>query len=82
MHADLHDCWRKRPQRWNADQQIRELLAVINAQDAGLSKLTKRFSAANAKKLLAAPLDRIELAARLPYEQLDQLTMEMLMGVR
>ena len=31
----------------------------------------------------AAPLDRVELAkAPLPYEQLDQLTMEVLMGVR
>ena len=70
-------------QRWNNDQQIKELLAVINAQDVGLSKLTKRFSPGNAQKLLAAPLDRIELAkARLPYEQLDQLTMEVLMGVR
>ena len=34
-------------------------------------------------KLLEAPLDRVELAkARLPYEELDQLTMEVLMGVR
>ena len=32
---------------------------------------------------LAAPLDRIELAkAPLPYEKLDQLTMEVIMGVR
>jgi hypothetical protein len=54
----------------------------INVQDASLSKLTKKFSAGNAKKLLDAPLDRIELAkARLPYEALDQLTMEILMGV-
>ncbi|HWE95687.1 MAG TPA: xylose isomerase [Tepidisphaeraceae bacterium] len=69
--------------RWNADKEIQGLLNVINVQDAGLSKLTKKYSSANAKKLLAAPLDRVELAkARLPYEQLDQLTMEVLMGVR
>lgn len=69
--------------RWNADREIQQLLREINAGDAGLSKLTKKFSAGNAKKLLAAPLDRVELAkARLPYERLDQLTFEVLTGVR
>ncbi len=73
----------EKAQRWNADQQIKELLGVINKQDAAMSKLTKKFSAGNAKKLLEAPLDRVELAKdRLPYEQLDQLTMEILMGAR
>ncbi len=57
-------------------------LPALGADDA-MSKLTKSFSEANAKKLLAAPLDRVGLAkARLPYEQLDQLTMEIIMGVR
>jgi xylose isomerase len=74
---------KERAARWNADKEIQGLLKEINVEDAGLSKLTKRFSAGNARKLLEAPLDRIELAkARLPYEQLDQLTMEVLMGVR
>jgi xylose isomerase len=68
--------------RWNADKEIQGLLRSIN-QDDSIGKLTRKFSAGNAKKLLAAPLDRIELAGeRLPYEQLDQLTMELLMGVR
>jgi xylose isomerase len=68
--------------QWNANKKIQALLEEINVQDAALSKLTKKFSAGNAKKLLDAPLDRIELAkARLPYEALDQLTMEILMGV-
>jgi xylose isomerase len=69
--------------KWNADAEIQGLIQEINAKDAGLSKLTQKYSSANAAKLHAAPLDRIELAkARLPYEQLDQLTMEVLMGVR
>jgi xylose isomerase len=69
--------------RWNADKEIRQLLAEINVGDANYEKLTKKFSAGNAKKLLASPLDRVELAkARLPYERLDQLTMEVIMGVR
>jgi xylose isomerase len=69
--------------KWNSDKEIQGLVSLINAQNTDLSKLTKKFSEANAKKLLAAPLDRVELAkARLPYEKLDQLTMEVLMGVR
>jgi xylose isomerase len=68
---------------WNENQQIKELLAVINKQDVAMSKLTKKFSVGNAKKLLDAPLDRVELAKdRLPYEQLDQLTMQVLMGAK
>jgi xylose isomerase len=73
---------KEKAQRWNADKEIQSLLRQINQDDA-ISKLTKKFSEGNAKKLLDAPLDRIELAkSRLPYEQLDQLTMEVLMGVR
>ena len=42
-----------------------------------------RIRAASAKALLRAPLNRVKLAeAPLPYEKLDQLTMEVLMGVR
>jgi xylose isomerase len=69
--------------RWNEDREIQALLSVINAQEPNLSKLTKKFSPGAAQKLLAAPLDREQLAsARLPYEELDQLTMEVIMGVR
>ncbi|HWB54695.1 MAG TPA: hypothetical protein VG722_10900, partial [Tepidisphaeraceae bacterium] len=69
--------------RWNADREIQGLLKKINVEDAGLSRLTRKFSASNAKQLLASPLDRVRLAeSPLPYEKLDQLTMEVLMGVR
>ncbi|HEY1685140.1 MAG TPA: xylose isomerase [Tepidisphaeraceae bacterium] len=68
---------------WNADREIQGLLKQINVEDTGMSRLTRKFSASNAKQLLAAPLDRVQLAdAPLPYEKLDQLTMELLMGVR
>src|SRR5688500_13862502 len=70
-------------QRWNADREIQQLRQEINVGDVNYEKLTKKYSEGNAKKLLDAPLDRVELAkARLPYERLDQLTMEILMGVR
>jgi len=69
--------------RWNQDAEIQGLLKQINVEDNGLSKITKKYSPEGAAKLLNAPLDRVELAkAPLPYEKLDQLTMEVLMGVR
>jgi xylose isomerase len=69
--------------KWNADGEIMALLTQINKQDGELSALTKKFSPQNASKLLAAPLDRGTLAAApLPYEMLDQLTLEVLMGIR
>jgi xylose isomerase len=69
--------------RWNADSEIQQIVKTINVQDAALSKLTKKYSKSNAARLLDASLDRVELAAApLPYERLDQLTMEVLMGVR
>ena len=73
----------EKAKRWNEDKEIQQLLKDINVQDQGLSKLTREYSPANAKKLLESPLDREELAkARLPYERLDQLTMEIIFGTR
>ena len=77
-----YEILRDKAKRWNADKEIQQLLKVINVQDSGLSNLTKKFTSAGCKKLLATEFDRKELAkAELPYERLDQLTMEVLMGV-
>jgi len=73
----------EKAKRWNEDKEIQQLVKDINIQDPALAKLTKKFSAGNAQKLLDYPLDRVELAnAPLPYEKLDQLTMEIIMGAR
>ena len=69
--------------RWNKDADIQALLKQINREDPETAKLTKKFSPQNAKKLLEFPLDRVSLANEpLPYEKLDQLTTEVLMGAR
>jgi len=74
---------REKVQRWNSNKEIQQIIAQINVKDSALSKLTAHYSSANAKKLLHQPFDRVQLAADpLPYERLDQLTMELLMGVR
>jgi len=69
--------------RWNKDPEIQELLKQISVSDAGLEKLTRKHSPANARRLMEMPFDRGALADHpLPYEKLDQLTIELLMGVR
>src|SRR6266513_607320 len=74
---------KEKAERWNTDKEIQSIIKAINTEDNGVGKLTRKYSSANAKKLLAEPLDRVQLAeVPLPYERLDQLTMEVLMGVR
>ena len=67
---------------WHADPIVKKLRAQINRDSKRLEKLTARFSNANARALLATDFDREALAERpLPYEKLDQRTMEILMGI-
>jgi xylose isomerase len=74
---------RDKVQRWNNDAEVQGLLKEINVADANLEKLTKRHTPVNARRLLDMTFDRSQLAEQpLPYERLDQLTMEVLMGVR
>src|SRR3954454_17202702 len=65
---------KEKAQRWNEDKEIQAIVQQVNAEDGGLSKLTRKYSSGNAKKLLEADLDRTKLAAApLPYERLDQM---------
>lgn len=69
--------------RWNRDKEIQALRAEINIGESKLESLVSGFSAANAEALKKIKFDRKGLGSRgLPYEKLDQLTMEILMGVR
>lgn len=67
--------------QWNADPEIKSLLAEI-AETSGDGRRTK-FSKQHVGELLSANFDRAGLASRgLKYERLDQLTMDVLFGVR
>ncbi|MGZ6315974.1 MAG: xylose isomerase [Anaerolineales bacterium] len=69
--------------RWNADPEIQALLAEINADDGSMSQYSGKYSAQKAETLKAGSFDRPSLGARgLRYERLDQLTIEVLLGVR
>ncbi|MGB7339444.1 MAG: xylose isomerase [Phototrophicaceae bacterium] len=69
--------------QFNADSEIQALLAEITAGDESLSYLSGGYSTEAAQQLRATEFDRDALGARnLPYEHLDQLTIELLLGVR
>src|SRR3954453_14828588 len=71
---------KERAERWNADKEIQ---ALVKATTAGKAPSLSKYSAGGRDTLLAENIDRAALAsAGLGYEKLDQLTMEVLLGVR
>jgi xylose isomerase len=69
--------------RWNADAEIRALLAEINADDGATKAYTGKYTPAKEAALRAAAFDREALGRRgYKYERLDQLTIEILLGTR
>ena len=69
--------------RWNADQEIQSLIGEINTDDGSMSQYFGKYSPSKASGLKAVTFDRSVLGARgLKYERLDQLTNELLLGVR
>jgi xylose isomerase len=69
--------------QFNADQEIQSLLAEANADTGATPSWGGGYSAAKATALKGHSFDRQALGRRgLPYEQLDQLTVDLLLGVR
>ncbi len=69
--------------QWNADKEIQSLVAEINADDGSMNQYFGKYSADKANALKAQAFDRAVIAGRgLKYERLDQLTVEVLLGVR
>jgi xylose isomerase len=68
--------------RWNADREILAILREISAPVPGIP-VNGHYSRESATKLLTHAFDKDEiLKKRLPYERLDQLTIDVLAGVR
>ena len=69
--------------QFNEDKEIQDLLAVINADDGTMSPYLGDYDPQKAAALKAAKFDRVGIAKRgLQYERLDQLTIDLLLGVR
>lgn len=74
---------KEKAQQWRNDKEVKELLTYIHSDLEDTEKLTVPFSAESLQQLRSAKLDRIQIAKRgMSYERLDQLTMEILLGVR
>lgn len=72
---------RERAKQWNADAEIKSILKQVRRNSRDLDALMD-FTPSHAATLSAMAFDRGKLAARpLPYERLDQRTMEILLGV-
>ncbi len=68
--------------RWNADKEIQSILQGISVVPAGLPA-NGRYSRASTDALLGHVFDKdAMMKKRLPYERLDQLTVDILAGVR
>ncbi|MDZ4672207.1 MAG: xylose isomerase [Phototrophicales bacterium] len=74
---------KEKAQQFNADSEIQALLAEITTTDETLSYLGAGYSKDAVSQLRNTTFDRDALGAKnLPYEKLDQLTIELLLGVR
>jgi xylose isomerase len=65
------------------DPEIQAILKEVQRPDPKLEALTQTFTPENAAKLKKVSFDPDELAKRrLPYERLDQLLQEVILGIR
>jgi len=69
--------------QWQADPEIQSLIEEINAGNSLPGSAIGAYSSAKVNALKGATFDRNALGERgLAYERLDQLTVELLLGVR
>jgi xylose isomerase len=68
--------------RWSKDAEIQGILAELSSNENGAPKIG-RYSKESAAHVLAHTFHKANiLKKRLPYERLDQLTVDLLLGVR
>jgi xylose isomerase len=74
---------KEKARQFNEDDEIQDLLAEIKADDGSMAPYLGVYSKEKADALKAHPFDRVAMGKRgQPYEKLDQLLIELLLGVR
>jgi xylose isomerase len=69
--------------QFNADKEIHAILNEINLSDPAMEKFFGKYSPEKAAALKNQPFDRYIISSRgLQYERLDQLTIDLLLGMR
>ena len=73
---------KEKAEQWNTDKEIREILKQIEAETKDTPPV-KKYSRKGAAALLGYSFDKAMISKkRLPYELLDQITVDILLGVR
>ena len=73
---------KEKANQWNADREIQSILAEISA-DKKAAPAVSKYSKSGSSKLLGHIFDKDAIMTkRLPYERLDQLTIDILLGAR
>ncbi len=73
---------KEKARRWNADKEIQAILDQINSASPGTPSVAL-YSKLDSSTLLSHVFDKAAiLKKRLPYERLDQLTIDILTGTR
>jgi xylose isomerase len=73
---------KEKAQQWNADKEIQAILHEVSRDGQHLPS-THKFSKAGVEALLSHSFDKDAILRKhLPYERLDQLTVDILAGVR
>ena len=94
--ADVDDVWafargcmrtylilKDKARQFREDREIQAILDEVRGGDAGDAALLAAYNRESAAALKSRDFDRARLAARsLPYERLDQLLIDLLLGVR
>jgi xylose isomerase len=70
-------------EQWNRDEEIQTLLGEIHADDGSTDAFKGEYTQQKGQTLKSTRFDRIALGSRgMSHERLDQLTVELLLGVR
>jgi len=74
---------KEKARQFDEDKEVQSLLSEIRGDNGEDIESVGSYNSDKAKKIKELRLDRSELAAKpLPYERLDQLTVDILFGVR
>ena len=74
---------KEKARQFNEDAEIQSLLSEIHSTSADEGKPVGNYTRAKADEIKSRSMNRTELANKqLPYERLDQLTVDILFGVR
>jgi xylose isomerase len=74
---------KEKARQFNEDKEVQALLAEINADDGSMNQYLGKYNSEKAAALKEQSFDRVSIGRRgLKYERLDQLTVDILLGVR